>query len=99
VPQPSRDERKRLEAEARRKSRAEQARKAQVEALESRIAETEAAIRDLEARMAVPGFYDERDAAQKAASEHQSLMWKVGELMQQWEDLQTASDLAAASDR
>jgi hypothetical protein len=26
-------------------------------------------------------------------------MWKVGELMQRWEDLQTDPDYAAASDR
>jgi ATP-binding cassette subfamily F protein 3 len=96
---PTREERKRLEAEARRKSRAEQARKAQVDALEERIAETEAAIRDLETRMAAPGFYDDRESAQKAADEHQTLMWKVGELMQRWEDLQTDPAYAAASDR
>jgi ATP-binding cassette, subfamily F, member 3 len=94
----SREDRKRLDAEARRKARAEQARKAEVEAIEARIAETEAAIRELESRMAVPGFYDDRAASQKAADEHQSLMWKVGELMQQWEDLQSASDLATATD-
>jgi ATP-binding cassette subfamily F protein 3 len=97
--QPSREERKRLEAEARRRSRAEQARKTQIESLEGRIAETESAIRELEARMAAPGFYDDREAAQAAASEHQSLMWKVGELMQRWEDLQTDADFAATSDR
>ncbi len=99
APQLSREERKRLDAEARRKSRAEQARKAQVDALESQIAAAEAAIRELEARMAAPGFYDDRDASQKAAHEHQSLMWKVGELMQRWEDLQTATDFAATSGR
>jgi len=93
-----REERKRLDAEARKKSRAEQARKAQVDALEARIAETEAAIRELETRMAAPGFYDDRAAAQKAADEHQALMWKVGELMQKWENLQTDSDLAATAD-
>jgi ATP-binding cassette subfamily F protein 3 len=87
--QPDREERKRLEAEARRKSRAAQARKAQVDALETRIADTEAAIRELEARMSAPGFYDDRAAAQKAGDEHQSLMWKVGELMQRWEELQS----------
>ena len=79
--------------------KAEQQRKAEVERLEGRIAETEAAIRELEARMSTPGFYDDRVAAQKAADEHQSLMWKVGELLQRWEDLQSNPDLAAASDR
>jgi ATP-binding cassette subfamily F protein 3 len=97
-PQSTREDRKRLDADARRKSRAEQARKAQVDTLEARIAETEAAIRDLESRMSAPGFYDDRAASQKAADEHQALMWRVGELMQRWEDLQTSTDLAAATD-
>jgi ATP-binding cassette subfamily F protein 3 len=98
-PQPGRDERKRLDAEARKLSKAKQARKAQVDALEARIAETEAAIRDLETRMSAPGFYDDRSASQKAADEHQALMWKVGELMQRWEDLQADPDLASTTDR
>ena len=29
---------------------------------------------------------------------HQSLMWKVGDLMHRWEELQSAYDLATASD-
>jgi ATP-binding cassette, subfamily F, member 3 len=98
APQINRDERKRLDADARRKARAQQARKAQVDTLEARIAETEASIRELEGRMAAPGFYDDRAASQKAIDEHQALMWKVGELMQRWEDLQTDSDLATTAD-
>jgi hypothetical protein len=46
--------------------------------------------------MASPGFYDDRAAAQTAADQHQSLMWKVGELMQRWEELQTDPDLTPA---
>jgi ATP-binding cassette subfamily F protein 3 len=99
APQPSREERKRVDAELRRKMKAEQARKARIDELETRIAETEATIRELEAKMAAPGFYDDRDTAQKAADQHQALMWKVGELMQRWEDLQTDSDLATIIDR
>jgi hypothetical protein len=98
-PQPARDERKRLEVEARKKQKAEQARKARIDAIEARIAETEAAIRTLESRMAAPGFYDDRAASKKAADEHQSLMWTVGDLMQQWEDMQTDSTLAPTTDR
>jgi ATP-binding cassette subfamily F protein 3 len=94
---PTRDDRKRLEAENRRQSRALQQRKAQVDALEARIADTEASIRELEGRMAAPGFYDDRAAAQKAADEHQALMWKVGELMQRWEDMQNQTGLASPS--
>jgi ATP-binding cassette subfamily F protein 3 len=95
---PNRDEKKRLDAEARKRQKAGQARKAEVERLEGRIAETETAIRELEARMAAPGFYDDRAAAQKAADDHQALMWKVNELMQRWEDLQSDPDLTTASD-
>ncbi len=98
VTPPSRDEKKRVDAEARKKQKAGQARKAEIERLEGRIAETEVAIRDLEARMAAPGFYDDRAAAQKAADDHQALMWKVNELMQRWEDLQSAPDPTAAID-
>ena len=92
---PTRDERKRLDAEQRKQMKAAQVRKGEVERLEGRIAETEAAIRELETRMAAPGFYDDRAAAQKAADEHQALMWKVGELMQRWEDMQSSADLAS----
>ena len=92
---PTRDERKRLDAEQRKHMKAAQVRKSEVERLEGRIAETEAAIRELEARMAAPGFYDDRAAAQKAADEHQALMWKVGELMQRWEDMQSSAGLAS----
>ncbi|MEQ1727834.1 MAG: ABC-F family ATP-binding cassette domain-containing protein [Vicinamibacterales bacterium] len=95
---PSRDEKKRIDAEARKKQKARQARMAEVGRLEGRVAETETAIRELEARMAAPGFYDDRAAAQKAADDHQALMWKVNELMQRWEDLQSDPDLAPTAD-
>jgi hypothetical protein len=57
--------------------------------LEKRIAEKEKAVKDLEMRMASPGFYDDRPRAEQAASEHKALMWEVGDLMNQWEALQT----------
>jgi ATP-binding cassette subfamily F protein 3 len=94
----TREERKRADAEARKKSRAEQAKRAEIEALEGQIAATENAIRDLEQRMAAPGFYDDRASAQPVVDEHQALMWKVGDLMHRWEELQSASDLAQATD-
>ena len=96
--QPSREDRKRADADARKKSRAEQARRARIEDLETRIAATEQAIRDVEQAMAVPGFYDDRAAAQPIIDRHQSLMWEVGDLMHQWEELQSATDLAPAAD-
>jgi hypothetical protein len=72
--------------------------RARIEELEARIAATEQALRDLEEMMAAPGFYDDRSAAQPVIDRHQALMWEVGDLMHQWEELQTASDLTAATD-
>jgi ATP-binding cassette, subfamily F, member 3 len=87
---PSREERKHAEAEARKQSREHRARQQRIDQLEARIAECEAAIREIESKMSSPGFYEDRTAAQPVIDEHQSLMWKVGDLMHQWEMLQTA---------
>jgi ATP-binding cassette subfamily F protein 3 len=67
----------------------QQARKlqSQISDLEVRIAEREQAIRDIEAAMSAPGFYDDRDAAQPVIDRHQALMWEVGDLMHQWEEM------------
>ncbi|HEY7170081.1 MAG TPA: ABC-F family ATP-binding cassette domain-containing protein [Vicinamibacterales bacterium] len=90
---PSREDKKRADAEARKKQRADEARLARIDALETRIAETETAIRELEQTMAAPGFYEDRVAAQPVIDRHQALMWEVGDLMHQWEELQAAADL------
>jgi hypothetical protein len=74
-----------------------QARRSQIEVLESQIAAVEQAIREIEQTMAAPGFYDDRTASQPVIDRHQNLMWKVGDLMHQWEELQNA-DLAPSSD-
>ena len=47
--------------------------------------------------MAAPGFYDDRAAAQPVIDRHQALMWEVGDLMHQWEELQHAADTADSS--
>ncbi len=60
--------------------------------MEKRITEKEQAVKALEARMAQPGFYDDREAAARAADEHKALMWEVGDLMSQWEMLQTEAE-------
>ncbi|MPZ19091.1 MAG: ATP-binding cassette domain-containing protein [Luteitalea sp.] len=83
----SRDERKRAEAEARRQRRARDAQRARVATLETRITEREQAIRDLEAQMAEPGFYQTPDASRPVIEQHQALMWEVGKLLQEWEEL------------
>jgi uncharacterized coiled-coil protein SlyX len=86
--QPSRDERKRLEAEERRRKRAADALQSRIDALESQIADREQAIKELEASMAAPGFYDDRESSQPVIERHQALMWEVGDLMHKWETLQ-----------
>jgi ATP-binding cassette subfamily F protein 3 len=96
-PAPSRDEKKRADTEARKRQREQQAHRARIDDLEARIAECEAAIRELEQTMAAPGFYDDRAAAQPIVDRHQSLMWQVGDLMHQWEELQSAADRAAGA--
>jgi hypothetical protein len=57
--------------------------------LEARIAEKEQRVRDLEAQMASADFYKDREQSAAVVQQHQSLMWEVGDLMHQWEALQT----------
>ncbi|HVQ14684.1 MAG TPA: ABC-F family ATP-binding cassette domain-containing protein [Vicinamibacterales bacterium] len=95
APQQSREDKKRLDAEARKRQREAQAHQQRIDQLEARIAECEAAIRELEQTMAAPGFYDDRATAQPLIDRHQALMWKVGDLMHQWELLQSTSDVTA----
>jgi ATP-binding cassette subfamily F protein 3 len=88
-PRPNREDQKRADADTRRQQRADQARRARIDDLEARIAECENAIREIEQTMSAPGFYDDRTAAQPVIDQHQALMWKVGDLMHQWEELQS----------
>jgi uncharacterized coiled-coil protein SlyX len=60
--------------------------------LEARIAEREQSIKDLEATMSAPGFYEAHQNARPVLDRHQALMWEVGELLNQWEMLQGESD-------
>jgi ATP-binding cassette subfamily F protein 3 len=83
------DARKRRDAEARKIKKAADGLRKRVEDLEARIAERETAIKAIEASMSAPGFYDDREAAQPLIDRHQALMWEVGDLMNQWEALQT----------
>ena len=82
------EERKRLESEARKVKKAQEARRKRIDDLETRIAEREQAIRDIEATMAAPGFYENHEEAKPIIDKHQALMWEVGDLMHQWEELQ-----------
>jgi ATP-binding cassette subfamily F protein 3 len=81
------DARKRERAEQTRRDRELQARRSRLADLEGRIADRERAIAELEATMAAPRFYEQRDAAQPVIDRHQALMWEVGELMHEWESL------------
>ena len=80
---------KREESEARKAKKVVDGRRQRIEELEARIADREKAIKDIEASMSAPGFYEDRAAAQPVIDRHQALMWEVGELMNQWEALQT----------
>ncbi|SVC37847.1 uncharacterized protein METZ01_LOCUS290701, partial [marine metagenome] len=49
-------------------------------------------IKEVEATMSAPGFYNNRDAAKPVVDRHQNLMWEVGDLMEQWETLQQVGE-------
>jgi ATP-binding cassette subfamily F protein 3 len=84
----TREARKQLEADRRKRDRAAQALQKRIADLESRIADREAEVKELEAKMTTAGFYDDRAGSKKVVDRHQALMWEVGDLMAQWEALQ-----------
>ncbi len=79
---------KRADAEARKLNRARKVLRDRIAELESRIADREGRIKEIEAAMAAPGFYQDRDGSKPIIDRHQKLMWEVGDLMNQWEALQ-----------
>src|SRR5580765_6770884 len=94
----SHEEKKRVDAAARKRERAAQARQAEIDALEKQVADCEAALREIEQTMASPGFYENREAAQPIIDRHQALMWQTGDLMHRWEKLQSDKDLAGLTE-
>src|SRR5947207_4763794 len=72
-PVESRELKKKVDAEARKRQRAVQAHKQRIDQLETSIAECEAEIRELEQTMSTPGFYEDRTAAQPIVDRHQAL--------------------------
>ena len=92
-----REARKAQEAERRKRDREAQALQKRITDLESRIAEREIEVKGLEALMASPGFYDDREGAKQVVDRHQALMWAVGDLMAQWEALQEHAQEAQGS--
>ena len=91
-PEQSYEDRKREGAEKRRRERAYKALLDRIADLEARIAEREKQIKALEATMAAPDFYTDHEKSKPVLDQHQSLMWEVGELLGQWEMLQTETD-------
>ncbi len=58
-----------------------------LEEIELSISETEIGIDSLEGRMAVPGFYDDSEAANQVVKTHEELKAKLKALYQEWEEL------------
>jgi ATP-binding cassette subfamily F protein 3 len=87
-PTAAHDARKRQRAEEKKRTQESQRLQSRIADLEARIAEREQAIRDLETAMSAPGFYEDRAQAQSRIDRHHGLMWEVGDLMHQWEELQ-----------
>ena len=87
---PQRDQtlRRLAQADTRRRRSQLRALQSRIDDLEQRISERERAVRELEAQMASPGFYENVEGAHVATNRHQTLMWEVGDLINQWEDLQ-----------
>ena len=88
-PQQTYEDRKRESAEKKKRERAFKALKDRVAELEARIADREKAIKDVEQAMAAPDFYTDHEKSKPVLAQHQALMWEVGELLGQWEMLQS----------
>jgi ATP-binding cassette subfamily F protein 3 len=88
APTPSREDRKRDDAERRKKQRAAESLRKRIAEMEVRIAEREAEVKTLEAAMSAEGFYNDPANANAVIGRHKALMWEVGDLIAQWEALQ-----------
>jgi ATP-binding cassette, subfamily F, member 3 len=82
------EQRKRESIEKRKRERALKTLKDRVAELEARIADREKAIKDAEQKMSAPDFYTDHVKSKSVLTQHQELMWEVGELLGQWEMLQ-----------
>jgi ATP-binding cassette subfamily F protein 3 len=97
-PAPGREEKKRLEAERRRHRRTLDALGARISSLEGSIAERERELKELEGVMSAPGFFDDRHAGKPVLDRHQALMWEIGDLMHQWEELSAQAEALRTHD-
>ncbi len=84
-------ERKRENAEQRKRDQVAKKIQTKISDLEARIAQREQTMREIETEMSAPGFYENREQAQPLIDRHQALMWELGELMHQWEELSKAT--------
>ncbi len=84
------ENKKRADAESRRRRRADDERRTRIAELEQRIAALETEIKAIESQMTAETFYDDRSTADAAIARHQKLMWEVGDLMNRWENLQNS---------
>jgi ATP-binding cassette subfamily F protein 3 len=92
APSVSYEERKRDNIEKRKRERAFKALKDRVTDLETRIADREKAIKEVEQKMSAPEFYSDHEGSKPVLAQHQALMWEVGELLSQWEMLQSEAE-------
>jgi ATP-binding cassette subfamily F protein 3 len=91
-PEQAYEARKRESAEKNKRERAHKALKNRIAELEARIADREKAIKDVEQTMAAPDFYADHEKSKPVLGQHQALMWEVGELLGQWEMLQSEAE-------
>ena len=84
--------RRRVQPETRRDERRLRTLHARIADLEDRIGEREQSVRALETEMASPDFYSDEAPARAAIDRYQTLMWEVGDLMNQWEALQKKAE-------
>jgi len=91
-PEPSYAERKQANAEKSKRERAFKALKNRITELEARIADREKAIKDVEQTMSAADFYNDHEKSKPVLAQHQALMWEVGELLGQWEMLQSEAE-------
>ena len=87
------EDKKKADAESRKSRKEAEARQRRIQDLEARIGKAEAGIKELEATMSAPGFYENHEAAKPVIDRHQALMWEVGDLMHKWEALQSETEL------
>ncbi|MEO6239521.1 MAG: ABC-F family ATP-binding cassette domain-containing protein, partial [Vicinamibacterales bacterium] len=87
------DEKKQLDAETRRVRKEADARQRRIQDLEGRIARAETAIKEVEALMSAPGFYENHETAKPVIARREALMWEVGDLMNKWEALQSQTEV------